>query len=122
MFKKLYRQTWESHLYKETAMIEKHNDATPNRPGGERIIDAPAVMIDIHAFVRQIKTEEAWRKYDRNSITVFKTFGLCIVVGALHKGAEMLHIAEGIMSLQVLEGILDIVTDEISVTLEKGQA
>lgn len=102
-------------------MQEKHNDATLNRPEGKRIIDAPGVFIDIPSYIRQIKSEEAWHKNDRNSITVFKTGDMRIVIGGLHKGAEMLHRAEGIMSLQVLSGILDVVTDELSVTLDKGQ-
>src|SRR5882762_390822 len=102
-------------------MIEKHNDATPNRPDGERIIDAPGGFIDIRAFINQIKTEEAWHKSDRNSITVFKTAGMSIVVGGLHRGAELEHRAEGIMSIQILEGILDVVTDDLSVTLEKRE-
>jgi quercetin dioxygenase-like cupin family protein len=102
-------------------MTTKHNDATHNRPGGERIIDAPGVFVDIHSFVKQIKTEEAWRKSDRNSITVFKTDDMCIVVGGLHRGVEMTHNADGIMTIQVLEGLLDVITGELSVTLEKGQ-
>jgi len=45
-----------------------------------------------------------------------------IVLIALHKGAEMIkHIADGIISLQVLEGQIIFNTDEHSVELGKGQ-
>jgi quercetin dioxygenase-like cupin family protein len=103
-------------------MTEKHNDATLNRPQGGRTIDAPSLIIDLPAFIRQIKSEEAWQKNDRNSITVFKTNDLRIVLGGLHENAEMLpHKSEGAMSLQVIEGALEINTDELTSTLENGQ-
>jgi quercetin dioxygenase-like cupin family protein len=102
-------------------MIEKHNYATHNRPDGERIIDAPVLLIDLPAFIRQIRNEDEWQNSDRNSITVFKTDDLRIVLGGLHKGAEMIpHDAQGIMSIQVLEGRLDINTDELNTTLIAG--
>ncbi len=103
-------------------MNEKHNDATHNRPQGARTIDAPGVKIDLHAFTEQIKSEDAWQKSDRNSITVFKTDDMRIVLGALHKGAEMLpHKAEGIMSIQVIDGAIEVNTDELSETISAGQ-
>jgi quercetin dioxygenase-like cupin family protein len=103
-------------------MEVKHNDATLNRPEGDRIIDAPSVFIDLKAFTRQIRSEDAWDKNDRNSITVFKTDDMRIVLGGLHKDAEMLpHKSEGIMSIMVMEGELEINTDELSVTVETGQ-
>lgn len=101
---------------------EKYNDATLNRPAGERPIDAPSLKIDLEVFTRQIKSEEAWRKNDRNSITVFKTGDMRIVLGGLHKDAEMQpHRAEGITCIQVLDGILEVTTDELDEVLRKGQ-
>lgn len=103
-------------------MNEKTNDATRNRPAGERVIDADSVLVDIPAFIRQIKSEETWQKNDRNSITVFKTNDMRIVLGGLYQGAELLpHKAEGVMSIQVIEGKLEINTDNLSDTLQKGQ-
>jgi quercetin dioxygenase-like cupin family protein len=103
-------------------MTEKYNDATRNRPEGERIIDADTVLIDMPAFIRQIKSEDAWLKSDRNSITVFKTGTLRMVLGGLHEGAEFpAHKAEGIMCMQVLEGLLEANTDGLEAILKKGQ-
>jgi quercetin dioxygenase-like cupin family protein len=101
---------------------EKSNEATRNRPAGDRVIDASSILIDLPAYIRQIKQEETWKKNDRNSITVFKTDQMRIVLGGLHEGAEMpAHKAEGIMNIQVLEGLLEINTDELTALLNTGQ-
>jgi quercetin dioxygenase-like cupin family protein len=100
----------------------KYNEATPQRPDGDRSLDAALVSIDLPAFVKQIKEESTWKESDRNAITVFKTNGLRIVLIALHKGAEMAtHTAEGIISVQVLEGQMQFNTEWRSVELSKGQ-
>lgn len=103
-------------------MDEKVNDATEQRPQGQRIMDAPMVTIDMGSFTEQIRSEKAWKDSDRNAITVFKTDGMRIVLIALHKEAEMKeHTAAGIISVQVLEGHIQFTTSEQSVDLGKGQ-
>ena len=103
-------------------MTDKFNEATRNRPQGDRVIDADSVYIDLPTFISQIRSEESWQKNDRNSITVFKTNEMRIVLGGLHYGAELPpHKAEGMMSIQVIEGTLEVNTDTISDTLKKGQ-
>jgi quercetin dioxygenase-like cupin family protein len=103
-------------------MDTKHINATHNRPEGERIIDASELQVDLAVYGRQIKNEDAWQKSDRNSITVFKTDSFRIVLGALREGAEMLpHKAEGTMSFQVIDGQLEINTDDLSETTSRGQ-
>jgi quercetin dioxygenase-like cupin family protein len=103
-------------------MIEKSNDSTPNRPEGARLLDAPLVPIDLTQYTQQIRSEQAWEKTDRNAITVFKSQGMNIVLIALHKGAEMKrHSAPGIISLQVLEGLILFKTDDESREMGKGQ-
>lgn len=103
-------------------MKEKNNEATTQRPNGERTVDAEMVVIDLPQFIKQIKQESTWKESDRNAITVFKTNGLRIVLIALHKSAEMTrHIAKGTISVQVLEGRLQFNTDLQSIELNKGQ-
>jgi len=100
----------------------KYNQATAQRPEGDRSLDAALVSIDLPAFVKQIREESTWDESDRNAITVFKTNGLRIVLIALHKGAEMAsHIADGIISVEVLEGQMQFNTEWRSVELCKGQ-
>ncbi len=102
-------------------MNEKHNDATRNRPDGERIIDAQSVVIDMPTYIRQIREEKAWEQNDRNSITVFKNDDTTIVLGAMHVNAELPpHTADATMTLQVLEGGLEINTDNLRARLWPG--
>lgn len=103
-------------------MEEKFNESTPQRPDGDRLMDAPMVTIDLPAFMQQIKQEATWKESDRNAITVYKTNGMRIVLIALHAGAEMVkHTANGIINLQVLEGQIKFSTDEGVIELSKGQ-
>lgn len=103
-------------------MEEKFNEATPNRPEGDRTMDAPLVLIDLPDFMKQIKEEDAWHKSDKNAITVFKTEKMRIVLIALHTNAELKpHKADGIISVQVLEGTINFSTDQQSYDLKKGQ-
>jgi hypothetical protein len=100
----------------------KYNEATINRPEGDRTIDSPAVLIDIPSCIEQIKSEKAWEDNDRNSITVFKSSGMRIIVGALHKNAEMTtEHPDNILSVQVLKGRLKLHTNEKVIEVEKDQ-
>jgi len=103
-------------------MEEKFNEATDQRPEGDRVIDAAMVTIDLPAFMEQIKQEAAWKERDRNAITVFKTNGMRLVLIALHAGAEMkTHTADGIISVQVIDGRMKFTANNRSAELSKGQ-
>jgi quercetin dioxygenase-like cupin family protein len=100
----------------------KFNEATPLRPEGDRILDAPLVQMDLNAFKTQIKEEESWKTGDRNAITIFKNDSLRIVLIALHAGAEMkAHKAKGTISVQVLEGQISFRTAMDTAELSVGQ-
>ena len=103
-------------------MEERYNEATHNRPEGDRPIDAPVVCIDIPAFVKQIKKEKTWDKNDRNAITVFKSDKLSIVLVAMRKKAVMkTERPENIFSLQVLDGRVKLTTDENSYDVRQDE-
>src|ERR1700733_6675819 len=103
-------------------MEEKYNDATINRPEGDRPVDAPLVLIDIPSFIGQIKSEKAWDENDRNSITVFKSDKLSIVVVAMHKNAEMsTEHPRHILSVQMIKGKIKVHTNDKTTTIEEGQ-
>lgn len=103
-------------------MIQKFNEATPQRPEGDRVLDSSMVVIDLPSIINQIKQEPSWKDSDRNAITVYKTNGMRIVLIALHEGAEMVkHTADGIISLQVITGQIKFNTDQQSVELSDGQ-
>ena len=107
---------------KHKIMEIKNNESTDLRPEGARLMDAPLVSMDIPEFIKQLKAEATWQNSDRNAMTVYKTNGMRIVLIALHEDAVLKkHTAEGIISVQVLEGEIIFSTDSQSVVIKKGQ-
>jgi quercetin dioxygenase-like cupin family protein len=103
-------------------MEERHNEATKNRPEGDRPVDAPLVMINIPDFIKKIKKEKAWDKNDRNAITVFKSDKLRIILIAMHKKAEMTtERPENIFSVQVLEGKVKLHSSEKTIEVREDE-
>ena len=103
-------------------MENKSNEATNQRPDGDRILNADLVQMDLNQFIVQIKEEPSWVDSDRNSMTIFKSDSLRIVLLGLHKDAELkTHQANGVISVQVLEGRMNFTTQQKTVSLEKGQ-
>lgn len=103
-------------------MENKRNEATLNRPEGDRVIDAPYVFINIPDYVRQLKAEEAWQKNDRNGITVFKTGRVTMVLTCLHAKAELKDVlVDGIFTIHVLEGIVRVTSPDGEVDMQANQ-
>jgi quercetin dioxygenase-like cupin family protein len=103
-------------------MEEKYNEATINRPEGDRPVDAPVVLIDIPDFIKQLKKEKAWDKNDRNAITVFKSDKMRVILVAMHKKAEMTtEHPENIFSLQVIDGKVKLHTSEKTIEVREEQ-
>jgi len=103
-------------------METKRNEATLNRPEGDRVIDAPYVFMDLDQFVQQLKNEESWDKNDRNGITIFKTDNLTTVLTCLHKDASIKdNSVDGILQVQVLSGKIRITTADGDIEMEKGK-
>lgn len=102
-------------------MEERMNEATRNRPEGDRIIDAAMVEIDLNQYMTQLKSEEAWLNSQRNAITLFKTDAMRIVMIGLHAdGTLPEHKAEGIISVQVLKGHIRFIVGEDEKKLVEG--
>jgi len=103
-------------------MENKRNEATLNRPEGDRVLDAPYVFINIPDFIRQLKSEEAWQKNDRNAITVFKTDKVTMVVVCLHAKAILKdNLVDGIFSIHVIEGVVRVVSPDGDVDMMANQ-
>jgi len=103
-------------------MENKSNEATPQRPEGNRLLSAPMVEMNLHKFMDQIKNESTWADSSRNSVTIFKTEAMTIVLMGMHENAELKpHKANGVLSVQVLEGKINFRTDQQQAILEKGQ-
>ena len=103
-------------------MEEKHNEATANRPEGDRSIDASLLLIDLPKYINQLKNEKAWQTNDRNSITVFKTDKIRTVLVAMHEGAIMHTMRpDNVLTIQVLEGNLKLLAEEKFIEIKKQQ-
>jgi hypothetical protein len=103
-------------------MVIKNNEATANRPEGDRILDAPYVFINLPEYLRMIKDEKAWIVNDRNGITLFKGNGLTVVLTALKKGAVLNKVeTEGFMTLQLLEGSVIVNTPDGNMNVQPNQ-
>ena len=106
----------------QNKMENKSNDATPQRPDGERILNAPLVQMNLEEFIKQIKSETTWADSDRNSVTLFKSETMRIVLIGLHENAELKpHKANGIISVQVIEGKIEFTAEEQITHLEQRQ-
>ena len=99
-------------------MENKSNEATPQRPEGNRMLNAPLVEMDLNKFITQIREESTWADSDHNAITIFKNERLRIVLIGMHEKAELkTHTANGIITVQVLEGTIDFTAEEKTTSL-----
>jgi quercetin dioxygenase-like cupin family protein len=102
-------------------MENKSNDASP-RPDGSREVNARMVEMDVYKFIDQLKQEPNWVNGDRNTMTIFKSETMRIVLMGLHEKAELkAHKANGVISVQVVEGKINFTAEEQTASLEKGQ-
>jgi len=100
----------------------KRNEATRNRPDGDRVLDGTYIFVDIPSYTRQIKEEKAWEKNDRNGITVFKSENITMVITALQKGASIDdNVVDGFLTIQVLDGTVRIAAPDGDIDAVKKQ-
>ena len=104
-------------------MEEKHNESTLNRPEGDRIINAPFVVSDLRAHIKQITEEDAYFTNDRNAITLFKAHNTSVVLAALRSGAEMStpEPSGKVGVIQVISGSLTVEIGKETSTVETQQ-
>ncbi len=88
----------------------------------ERSLDAPLLMFNLAASLKQIKSEETWQSAQRSALTLVRSPMLRVVLIALHEGTVIpSHQAEGSITVQVLEGRIKFTAAGQIVTLGKGQ-
>lgn len=103
-------------------MENKSNEATPQRPEGERMLNEALVEMDLNKFITQLKQETTWAESDHNAISIFKSDSITIVLIGMHENAGLKkHTANGIISAQVLEGKINFTAKQQTLILEKGQ-
>ena len=100
----------------------KSNEATINRPAGNRPIDASNLLIDLNNYIETIKTEHAWESSDKNGIALFKSPGISIVLTGLHINAIIDDYNRGgITVAQVLAGKILFTSDGQQKEITQGQ-
>src|SRR3954468_8640532 len=104
-------------------MEEKFNESTINRPEGDRLLDAPFVIADLDAYVKQITQENAWVKNDRNAITIFKGDHVTVVLIALHEAAQIQPPTPsvGVAIIHLLSGELNVEVEGQTSTIKRNQ-
>lgn len=113
---------FNSDVIKNVHYYDRSIEATPLRPEGDRILDAPFVEMDLNNFILEIKHEITWATTDHNSITIFKSDNTTVVLIGMHKNAELKrHKAYGNIHVQVLEGKINFCAEQQTVSLQKGQ-
>lgn len=102
-------------------MKRSSSQSTPLRPEGERILNAPILDINLYDYIEKIKAEKTWQETGKNTITLFKSLTLRILLIGLNKGAELKrHKTDKVISVQVLEGSLRFITGDKVTALSKG--
>lgn len=103
-------------------MEHKFNEATPLRPEGDRLLNAPLVQMDLNDFIKQIKSESTWAESDKNSLTIYKSDSMRLVLIGLRTGGELPpHKANGVINVQVVTGNILFTTADESISLKTGQ-
>jgi quercetin dioxygenase-like cupin family protein len=97
------------------------HQTTTERSLTEYSLDAPLLTFDIPTLLAQLKHEDLWRTGKRNAMTLLKDRGLRVVLIVMHASTAIpSHQAESPLSVQVVEGRLQVRTDAEPVTLKKG--
>jgi quercetin dioxygenase-like cupin family protein len=85
-----------------------------------RVLDDTLLDFDLTLVIEKLKQEEKWKKGLRDAITLVKNAGMKILLIALHKQMELnCHETGNLLSVQVMEGIINFQTDNQSVILKK---
>jgi quercetin dioxygenase-like cupin family protein len=81
-----------------------------------------AISFDLSELISQIKSGEAWKKRERNAITLTRGPALQMTLIAMHSGtSKPWHRVECPISIQVIEGEIEFITDVETVSLKKGE-
>jgi quercetin dioxygenase-like cupin family protein len=97
------------------------HQTTTDRSLTEYSLNAPLLTFDIPTLLAQLKHEDLWRTGKRNAMTLLKDRGLRVVLIVMHASTAIpSHQAESPLSVQVVEGRLQVRTDAEPVTLKKG--
>ena len=100
----------------------KRIDATNQNPERERLLYAPLVQMNINKFIKQLKSEEAWKKDKHNTITIYKSDSTTVVLRGMHKkSTRKSGKVNSDATIQVLKGKIKIHVEGSPIKLKRGQ-
>jgi len=109
-------------LAKQNMSQNKRIDATNQNPERERLLYAPLVQMNINKFIKQLKSEDAWKKDDHNTITIYKSESTTIVLrGMQKKSLRKSGKVNSDATIQVLKGKIKIHVEGSPIKLKRGQ-
>lgn len=95
---------------------------TRPHPQSKRPLEADMLSFDVQEQLKHLKSEDVWRWGERNAITLWKGRAMRVVLVALHAGAVLAdHHADGPVTVHVVEGHVDFVSDAGTKSLCEGQ-
>lgn len=88
----------------------------------ERTLNEPMMMFDLEPQVRELRSDESYRRTGRLGRTLARSGRLRLVLVALNKGIDIgTHQADSPMTLQLVQGRLGFRVNEVSHELCEGQ-
>ncbi len=96
--------------------------STQKRPEGQRVINDTLVKLDTKKHIDDLKNEAVWDEKKHNSVTLFKSDKMRIVLIGMQAGFRLKeHTAPAVISVHVLDGKMNFVVENNVVELHKGQ-
>ena len=85
-------------------------------------MNASIGTFDFSSLISKIKDGDTWKIRDRGAITLTRSHGLHITLIAMHAGtSKPWHRVECPISIQIIEGRIEFITDAETVALKKGE-
>jgi quercetin dioxygenase-like cupin family protein len=84
-------------------------------------VDEPFLVFDFDKITEMVKTEEVWKKGDRNALTLLKNSFMTVVLICIKSNEEInFHHAGELANIQILEGKVNFKTNNTITSLKKG--
>ena len=100
----------------------KRIEATNQNPERERLLYAPLVQMNINKFIKQLKSEDAWKHDSHNTITIYKSESTTILLRGMHKKSlRKCGKVNSDATIQVLKGKIKIHVEGSPIKLKRGQ-
>ncbi|WP_432670770.1 cupin domain-containing protein [Flavobacterium sp. SM2513] len=119
--KLIARLETNTHTKPLTTENVKVDESTPRQKETQEV-HPPLVTLNLQKHISQLKKGKNWTEGDRNAAVIFKSETMQIMLLGFHSGAELKsHKANGIISVQVIQGKIKFSTEQESAVLEQGE-